>query len=180
MHRMGVVRITSFVVVVLALAACAETEAPPAHLAIPGADPDRGKALIAAYGCGACHFVEGIPGANGIVAPRLENFASRVLIAGRFPNVPRFIVPWLISPPALKPETAMPDLGIADAKARDIASYLYTLGSADVPPQPRAAVTNVTGEAFEALRSEQRDRLSGAEILGIERAMNALATDRER
>jgi mono/diheme cytochrome c family protein len=164
-------------VVLLALAACSEA-APPAHLAIPGADPDRGRALIADYGCGACHFVEGVPGANGLVAPPLENFANRTLLAGTFPNVPRFLVPWLMDPPDLKPETAMPNLGVSDRQARDIASYLYTLGSADILPQPEAAVTDVDGQAYEVLSRLQRERLQ--EGLGIERAMEMLAGDAAR
>ena len=154
----------------LALAGCAEAEA-PAHLAIPGADPVRGKALIADYGCGSCHFVEGVPGADGIVGPRLEDFAKRTLLAGTFPNVPRFLVPWLVSPPALKPETAMPDLGVSDGEARDIASYLYTLGASEVAPPVPAAVTNVSGQAAEALRSLQQERMKG-----IDEAMQTLAT----
>lgn len=163
-----------FVVPVLALAACGEA-APPAHLAIPGADPDRGRALIGAYGCGACHFVEGIAGADGIVGPPLENFASRTLIAGSFPNVPGFLVPWLVNPPDLKPQTAMPALGVTGAEARDIASYLYTLGSDQVPPREPAAVTDAGGAAFRALRTRQKQRLEGGETLGIDRAMEALA-----
>ena len=158
----------------LVLAGCAEAE-PPAHLAIPGADPARGRALIGAYGCGACHFVEGVPGANGRVAPRLENFAGRTLIAGTFPNVPRFLVPWLMNPPALKPTTGMPDLGVAETHARDIASYLYTLGTADLPPRVPAAVTDVEGEGFRALRGEQKARLEGGRTLGIQRAIESLA-----
>jgi len=174
----GLVRRTVCLVIALALAACSEAEA-PAHLAIPGADPGRGRALIAAYGCGTCHFVQGVQGADGRVAPRLENFAKRTLIAGTFPNVPRFLVPWLMSPPALKAETAMPDLGVAEEEARDIASYLYTLGSADVPPRAPAAVGERTGEAFEALRAEQKRRLQGLDRLGIEGAIEALGGDGE-
>jgi cytochrome c2 len=167
-------RRTGLLIVALALAACGEAK-PPTHLAIPGADPARGRALIAAYGCGACHFVDGIEDADGQVGPRLENFANRTLIAGSFPNVPRVLVSWLMSPPSLKAETAMPDMGVAEAEARDIASYLYTLGSADVPPHVQAAVTDPAGGAFEALRSEQKARLQGGGNLGIERAMKALA-----
>jgi mono/diheme cytochrome c family protein len=155
----------------LALAGCTEAE-PPARLAIPGADPARGNALIADYGCGTCHFVEGVRGADGIVAPRLEDFANRTLLAGTFPNAPRFLVPWLASPPALKPETAMPDLGVSDSEARDIASYLYTLGASDVAPPAPAAVTDASGQAFEVLRSLQKERLQG-----IEEAMETLAAE---
>lgn len=169
----GVLRKAGSFIAVLALAACAEAE-PPAHLAIPGADPARGKALIGAFGCGACHVVEGVTGANGLVAPRLENFASRTLLAGIYPNAPRFLVPWLMNPPALKPGTGMPDLGVAEMQARDIASYLYTLGGVDVPERVPAAVTDVAGEEFRSLRAEQKSRL-----FGMKRAVEALAAGKE-
>lgn len=165
---------SGLLVVLIALAACSEA-APPAHLAIPGADPERGRALIADYGCGSCHFVDGVTGANGLVAPPLENFANRTLLAGTFPNVPRFLVPWLVDPPDLKPETAMPNLGVTEAQARDIASYLYTLGSDGVPPHAQAAVTDVDGQAYEVLSRLQSERLQ--EGLGIDRAMEMLARD---
>lgn len=173
MQGEGLLTKTGFLALALALAACGE--APPAHLVIPGADPDRGRALIDAYSCGTCHFIEGIAGAEGIVGPPLESFASRTLIAGTFPNVPGILVPWLINPPALKPRTAMPDLGVSGAEARDIASYLYTLGSATVPPREQASVTDVDGRASKALRAEQKQRLEGGERLGIERAIETLA-----
>jgi mono/diheme cytochrome c family protein len=172
----GLMRRTAGLVVALALVACSEAEV-PAHLAIPGADPDRGRALIAAKGCGTCHFVQGVEGADGRVAPRLENFASRTLIAGTVPNVPRFLVPWLMDPPALKARTAMPNLGIGQADAMDIASYLYTLGGGDIPPRVPAAVGDNSGLAFEALLEEQKGRLENSEVLGIEGAMEALASD---
>jgi cytochrome c1 len=158
----------------LALAACSEA-APPVHLAIPGADPDRGRALIAGLGCGSCHVVEGVPGANGVVGPPLEDFANRTLLAGTFPNVPRFLVQWIMDAPDLKPATAMPDLGVSGLQARDIASYLYTLGNADTPSQPQAATTDVDGQAYEVSRRQQTERLK--EGLGIERAMDQLASD---
>lgn len=156
----------------LALAACSDS-GPPAHLVIPGADPERGRALIAEYGCGTCHFVDGVTGANGLVAPPLEDFANRTLLAGTFPNVPRYLVPWLMDPAELKPETAMPDLGVSNTQARDIASYLYTLGSDDVPPHAPAAVTDADGQAYEVLSGLQKERLQ--EGLGIEQAMELLA-----
>jgi mono/diheme cytochrome c family protein len=176
--------VTAGLVVMLGLMGCAEAETPPAHLAIPGADPAKGKELIAQYGCGACHFVDGVVGANGILGPRLEDFATRTLIAGTFPNAPRTLVPWLLDPPALKPQTGMPAVGLLDAEARDIASYLYTLRSAEVSARPQVAVTDVAGAAVEALRSEQEALLQGAppapadrRRIGIERAMEMLAID---
>src|SRR5258708_4041231 len=49
------------------------------------ADPatiDAGKALIAQKGCGACHTIAGIPGAQGQIGPNLAGVASRPRIAG--------------------------------------------------------------------------------------------------
>ena len=174
MHPAGTIGKSGLLVALLALAACAEA-GPPAHLAIPGADPDRGRALIADYGCGACHIVDGVQDADGVVGPPLEDFAKRTLLAGTFPNVPRYLVRWVMDPPDLKPETAMPDLGVSAPEARDIASYLYTLGSDDMPPQVQAAVTDVDGQAYEVLSRLQRQRLQ--EGLGIGRAMEQLASD---
>jgi cytochrome c1 len=36
-------------------------------------------------------------------------------------------VRWVKNPPAVEPGTAMPDLGLNDGQAYDIAAYLYTL-----------------------------------------------------
>ena len=173
MHPAAIIARSGPLLILLALAACSEA-GPPDHLAIPGADPERGRALIAEHGCGSCHYVEGVPGANGVVGPPLEDFANRTLLAGSFPNVPRFLVPWVMDPPDLKPGTAMPDLGVSAMQARDIASYLYTLGGADTPPQAQAAVTDVDGQAYEVLSRLQKQRLQ--EGLGIDRAMDLLAT----
>jgi mono/diheme cytochrome c family protein len=109
---------------------------------IENGDPARGRALIQRYGCGACHTIDGIHGARGIVGPPLIDFSNRTIIAGEYPNTPRFLVQWLMSPPSLAPRTAMPDMGITEAEGRDIASYLFTLGAAraevypDSPPLP--------------------------------------------
>jgi cytochrome c1 len=48
-------------------------------------------------------------------------------VAGEVPNTPRFMVRWIENPQAIEPGTAMPNLGVSDAQARDIAAYLYTL-----------------------------------------------------
>jgi cytochrome c1 len=34
---------------------------------------------------------------------------------------------WLRDPPGVDPMTAMPNLGLTEPEARDIAAYLYTL-----------------------------------------------------
>jgi cytochrome c len=98
----------------------------PARL-VAGGDPEQGRAEIVAYGCGACHTIPGIRAAHGFVGPSLAQFARRSYIAGQVPNSSRDLVRWIISPQSIEPGTAMPDLGVKPAEARDIAAYLYTL-----------------------------------------------------
>lgn len=87
----------------------------------------RGQQLITQRHCGSCHTIPGIHGADGVFGPPLTSFADRTYIAGEFPNAPRYLVPWIMAPQSMKPKTAMPDLGLSQQQARDIAAYLYTL-----------------------------------------------------
>jgi cytochrome c len=90
-------------------------------------DASRGRDAIAAYGCGSCHSIPGIRGANGMVGPSLEHWAERRIIAGEVPNDPARLITWLTVPQAIEPGTAMPNMGVTDGQARDMAAYLYTL-----------------------------------------------------
>jgi cytochrome c2 len=63
----------------------------------------------------------------GVVGPPLDGMASRAFIAGQLPNTPDVLVAFLQNPAALVPATAMPDVRLGLAQARDIAAYLYTL-----------------------------------------------------
>jgi cytochrome c1 len=112
--------------------------APPAAAPAPGGAPapgadqaliDAGKALITQKGCPACHTIPGIPGANGTVGPNLAGVASRTRIAGgAVPNNgPNDLKAWIMNPPALKPGTAMPNLGLTDDEATKIVAFLETL-----------------------------------------------------
>lgn len=92
-----------------------------------GGDPQRGPALIVAYGCAACHTVPGVSGANGNVGPPLTRFGGRTYIAGMLRNSPANLVRWIRDPQGVVPGNAMPNMGVSDAEARDIAAYLYTL-----------------------------------------------------
>jgi cytochrome c1 len=90
-------------------------------------NPHRGRQLIVSYGCGACHVIPGIYTARGLVGPPLYFFSRRTIIAGELPNTPDNLVRWLRHPTAVEPGTAMPDLGLNQQQAQDIAAYLYTL-----------------------------------------------------
>lgn len=94
---------------------------------VTGGDPDRGRTLIRSYGCHACHTVPGVSGADALVGPPLSHWRWRVYIAGRVPNSPDALVRWIMDPRTVDPLTAMPDMGVSEADARDIAAYLFTL-----------------------------------------------------
>jgi cytochrome c2 len=68
-----------------------------------------------------------VPRANALVAAPLSDWADRRYIAGRFTNTPENLIPWIMSPQEMEPGTAMPDVGVTEADARDMAAYLYTL-----------------------------------------------------
>lgn len=94
---------------------------------ISGAQPDRGPALIEAYGCGSCHTVPGVENARGTVGPPLSQFGRRAYIAGTLHNDPENLILWLRKPQSVLPGNAMPDTGLSQRDARDVAAYLYTL-----------------------------------------------------
>lgn len=94
---------------------------------VPGGEPERGKASIQRYGCIACHTIPGVAGHGSNVGPPLTKMALRGYVGGVLPNTPEDLVRWLRNPPEVDPRTAMPNLGISEAEAKDIAAYLYTL-----------------------------------------------------
>lgn len=110
----------------LAAAACAPG---PENAHARGVDPNHGRDLAAADGCGACHDIPGIDAVRGggEIGPPLSGFARRASIAGMLPNTPDQLLNWLRAPQSLKPGDAMPDLGLSEADARDIAAYLYLI-----------------------------------------------------
>jgi cytochrome c2 len=95
--------------------------------AVPDGDSQRGQQLIPQYGCGACHTIAGIEGAHGQVGPPLTGIADRAYIAGMLTNTPDNLVTWIMHPQQVVPGNAMPELGVSERDARDIAAYLYTL-----------------------------------------------------
>lgn len=95
--------------------------------AVPGGDPAQGPQSIVNYGCGSCHQIPGVAGANGHVGPSLAGIAERSFLAGALPNNPDNLILWIQHPQQVIPGNAMPELGVSEPAARDIAAYLYTL-----------------------------------------------------
>jgi cytochrome c2 len=114
-------------VAALLVAACASTPSRQSPPQVPGGDPRRGATGIERFGCGSCHVIPGIGGADGTVGPPLTDFSHRGFIAGELPNNGDNLIRWIMDPQAVEPGTDMPDLDIGEGEARDIAAYLFTL-----------------------------------------------------
>jgi cytochrome c1 len=52
---------------------------------------------------------------------------KRVYVAGVLRNTPDNMMAWLRDPQRVVPNNAMPDLGLNEQQARDIAAYLFAL-----------------------------------------------------
>jgi cytochrome c1 len=129
----------------VASAACAPTAATPTAATAPTAPPaaaakpappvaspeliKQGQQLVTQKGCGGCHTIPGVAGATGAVGPNLAGVATRTTIAGgAVPNNgPEDLQRWILDPPAVKPGTQMPNLGLTNAEAQAIVAFLETL-----------------------------------------------------
>ena len=90
-------------------------------------DPKAGVNIIIRQACGSCHQIPGVQQAIGLVGPPLGGMAARVYLAGRLLNTPDNMITWLRNPQAVVPGNAMPNTGLNETEARDVAAYLYTL-----------------------------------------------------
>jgi cytochrome c2 len=79
------------------------------------------------YGCVSCHTIPGVRGADALVGPPLAGIASRAYIGGVLPNSPDNMMRWIREPQKIVPGNAMPEMGITEAEARDLAAFLETL-----------------------------------------------------
>ena len=113
--------------VLLLVASCQQAQIERKAEAMTGGSVRRGVDAINRYGCATCHTIPGVPGATALVGPNLQQVASRMYLAGVLPNTPDNMIRWIQHPRDVDPLTAMPNLNVTDADARDIASYLYTL-----------------------------------------------------
>lgn len=90
-------------------------------------DPERGRVALHQYACATCHTIPGVVSGFPKVGPPLKRFASRIFIAGLLPNTPENLRRWIRAPQEVSPGNAMPDLGVTERDARDMAAYLYSL-----------------------------------------------------
>jgi cytochrome c2 len=119
-------QLTLAVVVVFFLSACiGAVNGVPGPRTVSAGRVAVGRGLIARYGCGACHSIPGVPGADALAAPPLDHFYERSYIAGRLPNTEDNLLKWIQDPQQVEPGTAMPNLGVTQDEARDMVAYLY-------------------------------------------------------
>ena len=90
-----------------------------------GGNPDHGKQAILKYGCASCHTIDGIS-SESLVGPPLTRMAGRSYLAGNMQNNAANMVRFIQHPRQVHNDTAMPEMGVAEQDARDIAAYLYT------------------------------------------------------
>ncbi|HEX9530076.1 MAG TPA: c-type cytochrome [Acidimicrobiales bacterium] len=107
------------------LGACSHP-ASPFH-PLEAGNPRLGEAAIVHYGCGSCHTIPGVRGADSLMSPPLAHFGKRAFIAGRIGNTEPNLIRWIEDPQAVDPGNVMPNLGVTDTDAANIAAYLERL-----------------------------------------------------
>jgi cytochrome c1 len=108
------------------LAGCGLPEETMVERDFPQGNAEARRQQIIDYGCGACHTIDGIPGANGVVGPPLVNYEERHYIAGELTNNAANLIQWIQNPKAIEPDTAMPNLGVSRQEAIDMVAYFYS------------------------------------------------------
>jgi mono/diheme cytochrome c family protein len=90
-------------------------------------DADRGRIALHQYACNMCHEIPGVSGPPAHAGPPLHGLKERVYVAGVLLNNPANMILWIRHPQSVNPRTAMPELGVTEEDARDMAAYLYRL-----------------------------------------------------
>jgi cytochrome c oxidase subunit II len=87
-----------------------------------------GRELFFSLACVGCHTIKNTP-AGGKVGPELTHLMSKKSIAGGVlsPVNEENLRKWVKNPPAVKPGTLMPNLGLSDQQVNDIVLFLMTL-----------------------------------------------------
>jgi cytochrome c oxidase subunit 2 len=90
-------------------------------------DAVEGAQTFQTRGCSGCHTITGTP-AQARVGPNLTHFASRGTLAGSiFDSTTANLRLWLKDPPAVKPGSIMPNLGLNDHELDVLVAYLQSL-----------------------------------------------------
>lgn len=107
------------------LAACSTPQARSQQ--VSSGNAELGRELLTDYGCTGCHTVPGIRTEPAYVGPPLDHWGLRSYIAGSLNNNERNLVRWITDPQAIEEGTAMPDVGVSEQDAINIAAYLLSI-----------------------------------------------------
>ena len=80
-------RLAPILIAIFLVAACDNPERQRAQT-MTGGNYDAGRSAITLHGCGSCHTIPGIRGANALVGPPLTQMGGRMYIAGVMQNTP--------------------------------------------------------------------------------------------
>ncbi len=108
------------------------------------ADAAQGRALLDTKGCGFCHRMTGAPALLPSAFPagvHVEHLARALRLAPdlRFARdrwTPTHLVKWLQHPSQVKSDASMPELGLTEVEAKNVALYLLTTTLAAPPVVP--------------------------------------------
>jgi cytochrome c oxidase subunit 2 len=89
----------------------------------------RGRELFVSLACSGCHTIRGLTAGKFPGAPELTNVASKKSIVGGVlsPVNEENLRRWISNPPAVKPGTAMPNLGLSEQQVTDLVNFLLIL-----------------------------------------------------
>jgi cytochrome c oxidase subunit II len=89
----------------------------------------RGRELFRSLACSGCHTIRGLTGGKFPGAPDLTNVASKPSIVGGLlsPVNEENMRRWISNPPAVKPTTLMPNLGLSEQQVTDLVNFLLIL-----------------------------------------------------
>jgi cytochrome c oxidase subunit 2 len=101
----------------------------------PSPSVAQGADLFKTRGCVGCHQIVGVNAtaaqtfaSSGLIGPNLTHVGSRTTIAaGTLPNDPQSMAAWLRDPPAVKPGSRMPKLGLNEPDIAALVAYLESL-----------------------------------------------------
>jgi cytochrome c oxidase subunit 2 len=99
----------------------------------PAATPNdpvalQGLSLFRELSCVNCHAINGVSGANGIVAPDLTHLVGRSTLAGGVSdNTPTNLRRWLEDPQQMKPGALMPNYHFSPEQLTQLMTYFETL-----------------------------------------------------
>lgn len=87
-----------------------------------------GQQLVTSGTCAGCHIIQGTSAQFSRIGPDLTHFARRSTLAGGIlENNAENLAAWIDNPPAIKPGSRMPDLGLSEQEIAYIVAYLQTL-----------------------------------------------------